>query len=153
MAEAICAVRSSRGGRTMVIVAHRLSARGLNPFAQADSLTILGEYERDPSCDEAISALNRRGLLQPMARVAPNSGVARLAHEAARNVRHLRLESRPQKWRPRRHAPWHGGGHGFPIDRATAPHWFRAAAELGHGHAQLMLGRYLAGGANDAWRS
>ena len=40
----------------------------------------------------------------------------------------------------------HGGGHGFPINRATAQRWFRAAAELGHGHAQLMLGRYLAGG-------
>ena len=24
--------------------------------------------------------------------------------------------------------------------------WFRAAAELGHGHAQMMLGRYLSGG-------
>jgi uncharacterized protein len=35
----------------------------------------------------------------------------------------------------------------FPIDRAIAQRWFRAAAELGHGHAQLMLGRYLASGA------
>ena len=25
--------------------------------------------------------------------------------------------------------------------------WFRAAAELGHGHAQMMLGRYLSSGA------
>jgi TPR repeat protein len=41
----------------------------------------------------------------------------------------------------------HGGGHDLPVDRATAQWWFRAAAELGHGHAQLMLGRYLAGGA------
>jgi hypothetical protein len=32
---------------------------GLNPFAQAASLSILGEYERDPSCVEAIGALNR----------------------------------------------------------------------------------------------
>ena len=29
----------------------------------------------------------------------------------------------------------------------AAQRWFRAAAELGHGHAQLMLGRYLAEGA------
>ena len=28
----------------------------------------------------------------------------------------------------------------------TAQRWFRAAAELGHGQAQLMLGRYLAEG-------
>ena len=40
----------------------------------------------------------------------------------------------------------HGGGHGLPTDRAIAQRWFRAAAELGHGHAQLMLGRYLAAG-------
>jgi len=41
----------------------------------------------------------------------------------------------------------YGGGKSIPIDQATAQHWFRAAAELGHGHAQLMLGRYLASGA------
>ena len=41
----------------------------------------------------------------------------------------------------------HGGGHTLPMDRMTAQRWFRAAAELGHGHAQLMLGRYLASGA------
>jgi hypothetical protein len=41
----------------------------------------------------------------------------------------------------------HGGGHDLPEDRAAAERWFRAAAELGHGPAQLMLGRYLAGGA------
>jgi len=40
----------------------------------------------------------------------------------------------------------HGGGHGLPMDRRTAQRWFRAAAELGHGHAQLMLARYLARG-------
>jgi TPR repeat protein len=34
----------------------------------------------------------------------------------------------------------------MPVDRATALRWFRAAAKLGHGYAQLMLGRYLAGG-------
>ncbi len=40
----------------------------------------------------------------------------------------------------------HGGGHDVPQDRATAKRWFRAAAEGGHGHAQMMLGRYLARG-------
>jgi len=28
--------------------------------------------------------------------------------------------------------------------------WLRAAAELGHGHAQMMLGRYLSRGINDS---
>ena len=42
-----------------------------------------------------------------------------------------------------------GGGHNLPIARATAQRWFRAAAESGHGHAQLMLGRYIASGAAD----
>ena len=32
---------------------------GLNPFAQAASLTVLAEYERTPSCVEALGALNR----------------------------------------------------------------------------------------------
>jgi hypothetical protein len=32
---------------------------GLNPFAQAASLTILSEYERAPTCVEALGALNR----------------------------------------------------------------------------------------------
>jgi hypothetical protein len=32
---------------------------GLNPFAQAASLTVLAEYEREPSCVEAVGALNR----------------------------------------------------------------------------------------------
>jgi hypothetical protein len=32
---------------------------GLNPFAQAASLKVLTEYERDPSCIEALGALNR----------------------------------------------------------------------------------------------
>jgi TPR repeat protein len=36
----------------------------------------------------------------------------------------------------------HGGGHGLPMDRATAQRWFRAAAQPGYGQAQLMLGRY-----------
>ena len=40
----------------------------------------------------------------------------------------------------------YGNGHDLPMDRHTAQQWFRRAAELGHGHAQLMLGRYLAGG-------
>jgi TPR repeat protein len=40
-----------------------------------------------------------------------------------------------------------GGGKNVPIDRGTAQRWFRAAAELGHGHSQLMLARYLASGA------
>jgi uncharacterized protein len=35
----------------------------------------------------------------------------------------------------------------MPIDRQLAQQWFRAAADLGHGHAQLMLGRYLSNGA------
>ena len=37
----------------------------------------------------------------------------------------------------------YAGGHDLPEDRMTAQRWFRAAAELGHGQAQLMLGRYL----------
>jgi hypothetical protein len=32
---------------------------GLNPFAQAASLTMLAEYERAPECVEALGALNR----------------------------------------------------------------------------------------------
>ena len=32
---------------------------GLNPFAQAASLTVLAEYERAASCVEALGALNR----------------------------------------------------------------------------------------------
>ncbi|HEY2132619.1 MAG TPA: hypothetical protein VGH36_06555, partial [Acetobacteraceae bacterium] len=38
----------------------------------------------------------------------------------------------------------YGGGHDVPWDRPAAQRWFRAAAERGHGHAQMMLGRYLA---------
>ena len=40
----------------------------------------------------------------------------------------------------------YGGDHDLPMDRMAALRWFRAAAELGHGPAQLMLGRYLASG-------
>ena len=40
----------------------------------------------------------------------------------------------------------YSSGHGT-VDRAAAERWFRAAAERGHGHAQLMLGRYLRRGA------
>jgi TPR repeat protein len=40
-----------------------------------------------------------------------------------------------------------GGGYDSPMDRVAAQRWFLAAAELGHGQAQLMLGRYLARGA------
>ena len=36
-----------------------------------------------------------------------------------------------------------GGGHDVPWDRPKAQHWFRMAAERGHGIAQQMLGRYL----------
>jgi TPR repeat protein len=43
------------------------------------------------------------------------------------------------------------GGHDIPEDRGRAEHWFRAAAELGHGQAQLMLGRYLRTGAAGHW--
>jgi hypothetical protein len=32
---------------------------GLNPFAQAACITVLAEYERTPSCVEALGALNR----------------------------------------------------------------------------------------------
>ncbi len=41
--------------------AHRseIEMPGLNPFAQAASLTFLAEYERTPSCVEALGALNR----------------------------------------------------------------------------------------------
>jgi TPR repeat protein len=35
-----------------------------------------------------------------------------------------------------------GGGHDVPTDRAAAVRWFHAAAERGHGMAQLMVGRY-----------
>ena len=37
----------------------------------------------------------------------------------------------------------HGGGHEVPTNRPEAQKWFRAAAERGHAHAQMMLGRYL----------
>jgi TPR repeat protein len=40
----------------------------------------------------------------------------------------------------------HAGGHEVTTDRQAAQRWFRAAAELGHGHAQLMVGRYLVAG-------
>jgi TPR repeat protein len=40
----------------------------------------------------------------------------------------------------------YGGGKNVPF-RGAAQRWFRVAAKLGHAHAQLMLGRYLAGGA------
>jgi TPR repeat protein len=39
-----------------------------------------------------------------------------------------------------------GGGHDVPWNRPEAQRWFRAAAERGHAHAQMMLGRYLARG-------
>ena len=35
----------------------------------------------------------------------------------------------------------HSGAHGLPADRAIARRWFTAAAERGHGQAQLMLGQ------------
>jgi TPR repeat protein len=34
-----------------------------------------------------------------------------------------------------------------PRTGKIAQRWFLAAAELGHGHAQMMLGRYLINGA------
>jgi hypothetical protein len=37
----------------------RIELPGLNPFAQAASLTILAEYESTPGCVEALGALNR----------------------------------------------------------------------------------------------
>jgi hypothetical protein len=40
----------------------------------------------------------------------------------------------------------YSGSHGVPKDRTAARRWFHAAAELGHGQAQLMLGRYLIAG-------
>ena len=43
----------------------------------------------------------------------------------------------------------HSGGHHLAMDGKTAQRWFRAAAELGHGQAQLMLGRYLVCGVAD----
>jgi hypothetical protein len=36
-----------------------IEVAGLNPFARAASLTVLAEYERAPSCVEALGALNR----------------------------------------------------------------------------------------------
>jgi TPR repeat protein len=45
----------------------------------------------------------------------------------------------------------YSGGHNIPVDRGRAERWFRAAAELGHGQAQLMLGRYLRTGAAGHW--
>jgi TPR repeat protein len=41
----------------------------------------------------------------------------------------------------------YSGNHAIPVDRIKAEHWFRAAAERGHGQAQLMLARYLRAGA------
>jgi TPR repeat protein len=40
----------------------------------------------------------------------------------------------------------YGGGHDVPEDRPAARRWYRLAAEKGHAHAQLMLGRFLARG-------
>ncbi|MGH3306021.1 MAG: tetratricopeptide repeat protein, partial [Streptosporangiaceae bacterium] len=40
-----------------------------------------------------------------------------------------------------------GGGHDIPPDPPRAARWFLAAAERGHGHAQLMLGRYYLHGS------
>ena len=40
----------------------------------------------------------------------------------------------------------YNGGHNLRTDRRTAQRWFRAAAEAGHGQAQMMLGRYLTRG-------
>ena len=37
-------------------------------------------------------------------------------------------------------------GQGLSLDRKAAQKWFAAAAQRGHGHAQLMLGRYLSKG-------
>jgi uncharacterized protein len=37
-------------------------------------------------------------------------------------------------------------GQGLRLDAAAARKWFAAAAERGHGRAQLMLGRYLTKG-------
>ena len=45
-----------------------------------------------------------------------------------------------------------GGGHDVPEDRVDARRWYRMAAEKGHLHAQMMLGRFLAralGGEQD----
>jgi hypothetical protein len=42
----------------------------------------------------------------------------------------------------------YSGDHAIPVDRIKAEHWFRAAAERGHGQAQLMLARYLPAGAS-----
>jgi TPR repeat protein len=39
-----------------------------------------------------------------------------------------------------------GGGHEVPMVRMEAQRWFHLAAERGHAHAQMMLGRYLARG-------
>jgi TPR repeat protein len=50
-------------------------------------------------------------------------------------------------WRSPRGHEDDSGGHNYPVDRTEAQRWFRAAAELGHGQAQLMLARYLASGA------
>ena len=36
-----------------------IEVAGLNPFAQAASVSILAEYERTPTCVEALGALNR----------------------------------------------------------------------------------------------
>ena len=43
----------------------------------------------------------------------------------------------------KRRTPSIVNGYNLPIDRTIAQRWFRAAAELGHGYAQLMLGRYM----------
>jgi hypothetical protein len=46
-------------GRWFADHRHSIEVPGLNPFAQAASLTVLDEYERHPSCVEALGALNR----------------------------------------------------------------------------------------------
>ena len=45
-----------------------IEVAGLNPFAQAASLTFLAEYERVPECIEAIGTLNRWSLVPALAR-------------------------------------------------------------------------------------
>ena len=43
----------------------------------------------------------------------------------------------------------HGGGHGLPTTGEPRKNGSARRPKLGHGQAQLMLGRYLANGAGD----
>jgi hypothetical protein len=53
--------RAEGGTGALTNADHRkeIEVADLNPFAQAASVSILAEYERTPTCVEALDALNR----------------------------------------------------------------------------------------------